>query len=52
MQHGVEVADQVILEDDLVGEQTREEREGRSVEPGQLLAQSLVGVVVFVERAF
>ena len=34
VQYSVEVADQVVLEDDLVGEQVREEREGSGVELG------------------
>jgi hypothetical protein len=52
VQHSVEVADQVVLKDNLVGEQVREEREGRGVEPGQLGAEAFVGVVVFVDSPF
>jgi hypothetical protein len=52
VQHSVEVANQVVLEDDLVGEQMREEREGRGVEPGQLGAEAFIGEVVLVDSAF
>lgn len=52
MQHSVEVADQVVLENDLVGEQVGEEGECCGVEPGQLGAEAFIGVVVFLNRAF
>lgn len=48
VQNGVEISDEVVLEYDLVGKQMRKQRKGGSVELGQLVAETLVGILIFV----
>ena len=51
VENGVEIANQVVLEYDLVGQQMRKQGEGSGVELGELVAEALVGVLVVVNGA-
>jgi hypothetical protein len=47
----IEVTNQVILENDLIGQQMRKQREGRGVEPGKLGSEAFVSILILMNGA-
>jgi hypothetical protein len=50
IQHRVQISNEVVLQDNLICEKVRKQGEGRSVQLGQLGAESLIRKLKFVRR--